>query len=434
VRRPPPRDDPPGKGAGRPVRRALTHVGGPATARGDAEAAAALAHALDVPSSVEAEALARDHVHGFHSYPARLHPQTAARLVEAWSRPGERVLDPFCGSGTVLVEARRLGRHALGSDLNPLAVRLAELKSRTVGADERARLCAAAEAVARVSDERRKARAGPSRRYGPDDLEAFDRHVLLALDGLRVGVEATREPELRLVLELVLSSLLTKLSRRAGDSASAVGEARSLSQRLPARLFVSRTAELARALERSAELFGEAPPAQVALADARSLSWVDDASVELVVTSPPYPGVYDYVAHHASRLRWLGLDARPLEHGELVPRRRPSRAASIVEAYVDVLAEVRRALVSRGRAVVVVGDGTSHGGPVPMDRVLDEAARHAGLRVLAIASQERPHFHGGTAAWFARTPRREHAVLLGHVEKYGSEVPTPRRSGRVAGG
>lgn len=431
--RPPKRGDASPRGAPRPVRRALTHVGGPVETWGDAESAAALAHALDVPSSRESEELAREHVHGFHSYPARLHPVTAARLVEAWSAPGGRVLDPFCGSGTVLVEARRQRRVALGSDLNPLAVRLAELKTRTVGAAARASLVAAAEAAARVSDERRKARAGPSRRYPPEDLEAFDRHVLLALDGLRVGVEQTRDPADRATLELVLSSLLTKLSRRAGDSASVVGEARSLSQRMPARLFVSRAGELARALERAAELFGDAPEARVATADARALAWLDDASVELVVTSPPYPGVYDYVAHHASRLRWLGLDARPLEQRELVPRRRPGAAASIVDDYADVLVELRRVLAPRGRAVLVVGDGTSRGGAVPMDRVLDAAARRVGLAVLAVASQERPHFHGGTAAWFARAGRREHAVALGHVEKYGSEVPTPRRSGRVAG-
>ena len=38
----------------------------------------------------------RVHVHGFHTYPARMHPQTAARLVRALSGEGATVLDPFC--------------------------------------------------------------------------------------------------------------------------------------------------------------------------------------------------------------------------------------------------------------------------------------------------------------------------------------------------
>src|SRR5258705_594429 len=71
--------------------------------------------------------------HPFHSYPARLHPATAKRLVEfigegAGTAP---LLDPFCGSGTVLVEARAFGLRAIGVDLNPLAPPLARAKTST---------------------------------------------------------------------------------------------------------------------------------------------------------------------------------------------------------------------------------------------------------------------------------------------------------------
>ena len=38
--------------------------------------------------------------------------------------------------------------------------------------------------------------------------------------------------------------------------------------------------------------------------------------MSLVVSSPPYPGVYDYYEHHASRLRWLRMDGRELQRGE----------------------------------------------------------------------------------------------------------------------
>ena len=118
-------------------RRALSHVGGDVELWGDGEAADRLGAAIDVPTSAEAEELARAHVHGFHSYPARMHPLVARRLVEEFSAPGELVLDPFCGSGTVLVEAALAGRRAVGVDANPLAVRLAVLKSRPVGAVDR---------------------------------------------------------------------------------------------------------------------------------------------------------------------------------------------------------------------------------------------------------------------------------------------------------
>jgi len=70
--------------------------------------------------------------HGMHPYPARMHPYIARRLIQALTRPGELVLDPFCGSGTVMVEASLHGRNSIGIDLNPLAVLLSRSKTRPV--------------------------------------------------------------------------------------------------------------------------------------------------------------------------------------------------------------------------------------------------------------------------------------------------------------
>src|SRR5580704_18912045 len=95
-------------------RRSLTHVGGSVETVGDRADAEWLAHALKVaPATDEENDPARVDVHGFHTYPARMHPDTAARLVRAFAAEGETVLDPFCGSGTVLVEAMIARRRAV---------------------------------------------------------------------------------------------------------------------------------------------------------------------------------------------------------------------------------------------------------------------------------------------------------------------------------
>ena len=57
---------------------------------------------------------------GLYSYPARLAPSAAELLLE--ELPRGTLLDPFCGSGTTLVEALRTGRRATGSDASPLAL------------------------------------------------------------------------------------------------------------------------------------------------------------------------------------------------------------------------------------------------------------------------------------------------------------------------
>lgn len=67
--------------------------------------------------------------HGFYKYPARFSPQFAAAVIENFSSPGDIVLDPFMGGGTSIVEAKRLGRIAVGSDVNALSVFLARVKT-----------------------------------------------------------------------------------------------------------------------------------------------------------------------------------------------------------------------------------------------------------------------------------------------------------------
>jgi len=72
----------------------------------------------------------------------------------------------------------------VGVDANPLAVELAWLKTRGTTSTERAQMIDRARAVALSADERRKRRAGATRRYGSEDVALFDPHVLLELDGL----------------------------------------------------------------------------------------------------------------------------------------------------------------------------------------------------------------------------------------------------------
>ncbi len=70
--------------------------------------------------------------HGYHRYPAKFIPQLAARLIQELSCEGEWVLDPFMGSGTALVEAKRLRRPSIGVDINPVAHWVAQAKVNAI--------------------------------------------------------------------------------------------------------------------------------------------------------------------------------------------------------------------------------------------------------------------------------------------------------------
>jgi len=70
-----------------------------------------------------------EYTHGLHPYPAKIVPQIARELIHRYSKRGDIVLDPFCGSGGVLVESIMGGRNAVGVDVNRLALLLAKVKT-----------------------------------------------------------------------------------------------------------------------------------------------------------------------------------------------------------------------------------------------------------------------------------------------------------------
>lgn len=67
--------------------------------------------------------------HNFYRYPARFSPLFAREAILKFTKPGALVLDPFMGGGTTLVEAQALGRAAIGTDINSLAIFVAEAKT-----------------------------------------------------------------------------------------------------------------------------------------------------------------------------------------------------------------------------------------------------------------------------------------------------------------
>ncbi len=406
-------------------RRSLTHVGGDVELGGDEEAAELLAEALRVPSAEsqeeDGEDAARAHIHGFHTYPARMHPLTASRLVHAFASPRARVLDPFCGSGTVLVEAMLAGRDAVGSDLNPLAVRLSRLKTSVTTEAEREELLAAARKIASFADERRKTKAGATRRYPQDDVLLFDPHVLLELDSLRAGIALVKDPRVSHPLSLVLSALLVKVSRKQSDTSSAV-EKRRIAAGYTAKLFTRKTEELTRLL---AELAGALPKptprVRVEIDDACELASVKTGSIHAVISSPPYAATYDYMAHHAMRLRWLGLEGKAttsFAEKEMGSRRRYAEldaASALAEWQHELegfLLQMARVLVKDAPLVLLMADSAVGNVALRADAIVAEVAGWAGLEPYARASQRRPNFHPGSAAAFRETPRAEHALLL----------------------
>jgi len=311
------------------------------------------------------------------SYLGGYPPRVPRRLVERWVGPGATVLDPFCGSGTTLVEAKLLGHPSIGIDLNPLAVALARAKMQSVSLEDlNDRLTTLADGFRGESE--------------VDDVPEmlfpiFHRRTLAQLCYLRrVLSDDIRED--RFLRGCVLGIMHGK-HRRDGSTAYLSVDMPNTFSMSPeyVRRFVERNGlhqppidVLSKLRERVAWLLRSgalpaSPPGDVIHGDAGSLDELLPElglrSVGAIVTSPPYLGVLRYGAFNWIRLWFLGYDQYAVD--------RLLQTTDSLDVYMSFMASF---LTAAGRvlrpgaiAVLVIGDVVEHGQHVPLaERVWQE--------------------------------------------------------------
>lgn len=361
---------------------------------GDPELSRILAHCLEVDPGAK-----MPFTHGFHAYPARMHPETARRVIEAF--PGGRVLDPFVGSGTTAVEAVRAGRPFLGLDISKVPLEIAWARTRIGRPEESRKVEAAAHRLAGRAFQAVEEDV-PMPPWARAERDWYDPHTLREICVLKLLIDQ-EEPTLRRLLTTVLSSVLVKLSRQISDSdVKHDAHFRPRPRGAAFRWFRDKSSDLTRGLLLlSSDLYKRHVPfrdPELRREDAR-VALLPAGAVDLVVTSPPYAGVYDYSRHQARRYPLFDEDPAYAEAHELGSRRDPGRYRQDMEAACR---NILGALSPSGRVVLLIGDGQQ----VKADLFVSEMAAKLGANLLARASQSRRDWSGGP-------PKQEHLILLG---------------------
>jgi hypothetical protein len=374
-------------------KRSLSGTGGHCRIAGDPQLGAKLAACLAVDPDSKLP-----FTHGFHAYPARMHPETARRVIETF--PGGRIVDPFVGSGTTAVEAVRAGRPFLGLDISKIPLEIAWTRTR-VGLPEQSRKVE--NAAHRLSGRgfQEIENEFTMLPWTRKEYEWYDPHTLREIYVLKMLIDQ-EEASLRRMLTVVLSSVLVKLSKQVSDSNIKQDQNfRPRPRGAAFRGFADKSSELTRGLLLlSSDLYKRKVAflePEFRREDARD-AVLPKEGVDLVVTSPPYSGVYDYSRHQARRYPIFDEDPQYAESHELGSRRDASRYREDMERVVKNLVG---SLTPSGRIVMMIGDGQQ----VKADQFLTEVAPKAGAKVLAIASQSRKDWSGGP-------PKQEHLIAI----------------------
>lgn len=300
------------------------------------------------------------HVHRLHPYLGKFIPQLVETLLERYVTPGGRVLDPFGGSGTTLVQALESGCDALGVDIAGFNCLLMRVKTRphNLEALRRDLTWAHSEAESFEPPEGYPAAASGYVRawYAPQAAQELLHFASLveqvgSADVLRVilarsarSARRTTHFDLEFPREPQTGPYWCFKHRR---ECRPVEEAR--------RFLLRYTLDTLERIELFAALRSEANVAEVIHGDARSVAL--PGAFDAVITSPPYPGLIDYHEQHRYAYELLTLDQRcELELGR--PARGTGRASigHYVDGVADVLANARRSLSDDGVVCIVVND------------------------------------------------------------------------------
>lgn len=325
--------------------------------------------------------------HGIHPYPAKYIPQLPNLIIREHTNERHTVLDPFCGSGTSLLEAAVLGRRSYGVDLNRVATLVSQAKTTPLELHE---LEQAEQFIERVRAMRtNRLVPKPAGAYELNLDHWFQPNVISELCALREEIERVQSGSLRGFLACIYSSIIVAVSNQESETRYA-----AIDKDIPdGDVFRRFSAKLSRELPRIRELSAlgnvQRNVPQVFNSDVRQMSalGIAENSIDLVVTSPPYPNSFDYYLYHKWRMYWLGADYKEVMQGEIGSRREHSSLKQPMANYIakmrDALIPVSRVLKPSKLAYFFVGDAVIGGCFFDISQVFREVIAGTDLRMVA---------------------------------------------------
>lgn len=276
-----------------------------------------------VPTIVKPERF----THLIHPYPAKLLVNIPYYILNSgrFCPKGGLVLDPFCGAGTVMLEALLSGCNSIGADANPIARLISEAKTYYIDSE---RLRKTLKKILRdaTRDKGDRIPDFPNKDYW------FSQHVQKQLSHLLYAIMKLKDRHARTFFMVCFSNIVKKVSyadpriyvpvRLNPDKFS---EKPDLYQKLRIKLdslreidvyakFEQISIENIQRMETLRDISDYHCTAQIVSKDARKLTKcigtkaiMDDETVDLVLTSPPYAGAQKYIRSSRLSLNWFGM-------------------------------------------------------------------------------------------------------------------------------
>ena len=335
------------------------------------------------------------YTHSIHPYPAKYIPQIPNLIIEEFTNERHTVLDPFCGCGTTLLEAKLLGRRSVGIDLNPIGVLISRVKTYSISDEDLL-------VLEQFKNDLKKAfaRKANKRLWKPNIPKIDHWFCSESIEGLSKIVDVIRkvsEIDRRRILNLALSGIIVNVSNQESETRfAAISKEITLDKILNS--YLTKLNDIIKKLLTLKEVNKFAKTdSKVILENTLSIGKIlNPNSIDLIVTSPPYLNSFDYYLYHKFRIYWLSYPENMLEviavdkiqDEEIGSRYKYSgKNSSNVSEFKDEMrscfSSLNTILKPSKLLFLVVGDSIVKGDFMKMDVFYEELINECGFKFLS---------------------------------------------------
>jgi len=333
--------------------------------------------------------------HNIHPYPAKYIPQIPNQLIRLLSLPGEKVWDPFGGSGTTALESLLLGRQAQSTDINPISEIIGKAKCLTLTSEEDELISTFGDQIKVLASSQdtfeelytlNKEEIDKKSPIIPNMEKWFHRLAWKELGYLKWKIVNFENEKIKIFLLSNLSKIIIKVSNQDSETRY-VSKPKLLKYGHVFRLFSMEVSSSMPKMRKLGTLL-KFREANFRTTDLRFESSQENNSIDLIVTSPPYPNATDYHLYHRFRIYWLGFDPVDLGKREIGSHLRHQKENNGIEKYLEEmklsLKNMHNALRPGRYAVLILGDAVFDGKNYETAELVGKKASEVGFEFVGI--------------------------------------------------
>lgn len=364
------------------------------------------------------------YTHGFHPYPAKFTPQLVNKFFNLYCKQGYTILDPFCGSGTTLVEGVLNAMNSVGIDLNPIAYIISRAKSNHYSSEELKII------KNFISEIQPQPNVGLFSNYNKNDSHNqevlipdfpnrnhwFQENVSKELAILKSKIDEFEDSNIKDLLLCGFSKIIVKVSNQDSE-VRYTAKKKNHPDGIVFSSFIKTILNYLQILSLNRNSISA--KADVNNGDTYEvLKKYPNNHFDFVITSPPYINTFDYYLYHKWRMFWLGYDHRPVRQKEIGNHHRidtksfQEAKTEYIETMSEIMNELSRVSKPNSYFVMIIGDGIIDGITIDMSQVISDITDNCNYEIENIESINLSEITRSFNRKFSNAPKKEHSIIL----------------------